>query len=378
MPRALIDCMPLNAGGGVQVAIALLENLLAYEPFEWRVALPQKVRDALPDTLAAGLGERARILPKAATKDVVAIRRGLGQLERDMAADVVFTVFGPAYYQPRAPHLVGFALPHLIYDYHPALPPYPIKERAADIWRRGAFRQADHLVVETETAAARLHQWLGIEPGRISVIGNSVNPLLDAAQPTPLPDALDILVPSTHYPHKNLGIIPTVARKVADLAPDLAFRIRLTLPPSLPAWRSIADASDALGVSSHVATVGNLDLSALANAYHAHRMVLLPTLREISTAVYPEAFHFRRPLVTSDIDFARELCGDAAVYTSPTDPDAMARSIVALHDDPARIAALVANGARRLDDVYPTPAGKFAAQVALIRRMAAMGKRSAA
>jgi glycosyltransferase involved in cell wall biosynthesis len=46
--------------------------------------------------------------------------------------------------------------------------------------------------------------------------------------------------------------------------------------------------------------------------------------------------HLGTPILTSDLDFAREVCGEAAVYFSPWDPDAMATAIERLRDEPGR------------------------------------------
>src|SRR5262249_21933237 len=157
---------------------------------------------------------------------------------------------------------------------------------------------------------------------------NSVNPILDAHQPTPLPTAQPprILVPAAYYLHKNLEIVPAVAAALKRMGRDAIFQ--LTLPEQSGEWAAIARQATELGVADRVVTLGSLPLAALAEAYRSTRAVYLPTLREVSTAVYPEAFHFRRPIVTSDLDFARELCGQAALFIPPLDPERTAKGLV--------------------------------------------------
>jgi len=75
--------------------------------------------------------------------------------------------------------------------------------------------------------------------------------------------------------------------------------------------------------------------------------------------------------VTSDLDFARELCGDAALYAPPRDAEAMARTILDLARSPALAERLVAAGQARLSRAYPAPGVKFAQQLALLEKMAA-------
>jgi glycosyltransferase involved in cell wall biosynthesis len=86
--------------------------------------------------------------------------------------------------------------------------------------------------------------------------------------------------------------------------------------------------------------------------------------------VYPEAFHFGRPLVTSDLDFARELCGDAAAFVPPNDAAAIAQTIADIVTDPARADQLVAAGRRQLAAAYPSPARKLEMQLDLLERLA--------
>jgi len=39
--KLLVDCTPLRAGGGVQVAIAFLDNLRQYKNILWRGVAPE-------------------------------------------------------------------------------------------------------------------------------------------------------------------------------------------------------------------------------------------------------------------------------------------------------------------------------------------------
>jgi glycosyltransferase involved in cell wall biosynthesis len=58
--------------------------------------------------------------------------------------------------------------------------------------------------------------------------------------------------------------------------------------------------------------------------------------------------HFGRPILTSDLDFAHEVCGDAAAYFDPWRADAIARALTDLRDDAARRDDLVERGRARV------------------------------
>jgi SAM-dependent methyltransferase/glycosyltransferase involved in cell wall biosynthesis len=368
--KVLIDCVPLTVGGGVQVAIGALAGFARQSAVDWMAVVPRALRPAFPETLAAD--PRILFVNRRSQADRIWLTPHLHRIERAVAPDVVFTVFGPPFFRPRAPHLVGFALGGLLYERDAQMPGKGLMEKVGDAARRMLFQRAGHIVVETETARQRLAHWLGIDRARISVIPNSPNPLLERLpeQPPRTEGPFNILIPSLYYWHKNLGIVPQVATAMRRLSPGLDFLFHFTLPAGSAPWQRITSAAAELGVADRMTTLGVLRIEALSRAYHEAAAVYLPTVQEISTAVYPESFFFRRPLVTSDMDFAHELCGDAALFVPPRDAQATASRLLELAASPELRARLVAAGERRLVSDYPSPEEKFRLQLDLITKVA--------
>ena len=180
-----------------------------------------------------------------------------------------------------------------------------------------------------------------------------------------------VLILSAYYRHKNLKIFPQVAFELQKLEPGIDFEFCLTLAPTTAPWKAILLKSREIGVPDHIKTLGVVPLDALALAYQKASAVLLPTLREASTAVYPESFYFRRPLVASDLDFARELCGDAALYAAPTDAKGFATRLRVLATDDEVVRSQVSRGVRRLEQAYPTAESKLNQQIELLLCIAA-------
>jgi len=77
------------------------------------------------------------------------------------------------------------------------------------------------------------------------------------------------------------------------------------------------------------------------------RRLLMPSLIETVGLPYLEAMHFGRPIPTSDLDFAHDVCGDAASYFDPWDPDAIAASVSRFAADPGLRARLAAASSAR-------------------------------
>jgi glycosyltransferase involved in cell wall biosynthesis len=82
--------------------------------------------------------------------------------------------------------------------------------------------------------------------------------------------------------------------------------------------------------------------------------LILPTLLESFTATYLEAMKFDCPVLTSDLDFAREVCGDAAIYFDPWNVDDMCEAVVRLRDEPALQQQLRWQGRERLSQMFPS------------------------
>ncbi len=365
-----VSCVPLTGGGAVQVAIAFLVGLRERPDIDWQAVLPHALRPALPDDLAGD--PRLIFVNRRSQVDRIWLSPWLHVLEGRFKPDVVFSVFGPPFYSPRAPHLVGFALPLMIYENIGPAQRSSLKDKIGDWVRSRLFRQADCLVVETETTRQRLAVRLSISPARIFVVPNSPNPLLHRL---PDNDSLAgnryvIFIPSAYYRHKNLEIVPSVALAMRRSAPDVNFEFRLTLPPEGAEWRAIYADAAKRGVSDRILTLGVVKITDLARAYRDASVVFLPTLREVSTAVYPESFFFRRPLVTTDMDFSRELCGNAALYFKPTNADLAAARLVDLARSTDLRRQLIAAGEKQLATAYPLPEEKFNMQLELLRRVA--------
>jgi glycosyltransferase involved in cell wall biosynthesis len=292
--------------------------------------------------------------------------------ERAIAPQISFAPGGPVYWRARARQVVAFALPHLIYpetDIYRNVR-YRDRPRLRLLLRRArhSFVQADSLVVQTETVRERASRFLPFPLERILVVKNSYSPAflaaLNAAQVV-RPDRFVVLIPSAYYAHKNLESTVAVASELQKGGlRDIEFRF--TLPVESRGWRTIKSLADNAGVGSMITARGNVDHAKLAREYREADIVFLPTFLECSTAVYPESFIAGKPLVTSNLDFARELCGDAARFVNPHDPADMAGAIRDLFRDERSRNELVAAGRRVLTEHYVTPEQKWRAQLRYI------------
>jgi glycosyltransferase involved in cell wall biosynthesis len=83
--------------------------------------------------------------------------------------------------------------------------------------------------------------------------------------------------------------------------------------------------------------------------------MFLPTLAECFSASYPEAMKMGKPIVTTDLGFARSICRDAALYFTPCDASSAAGQIARLIGNPTLQAQLRERGRLRVSE-FDSPA----------------------
>ena len=97
-----------------------------------------------------------------------------------------------------------------------------------------------------------------------------------------------------------------------------------------------------------VVYVGKTDVSECPHLYNQADIMFMPTLLECFSATYPEAMRMGVPIVTTDLEFARGLCGDAACYYSAIEAEAAAEAIYKVSCDKEYAKRLVDNGKEQL------------------------------
>jgi glycosyltransferase involved in cell wall biosynthesis len=110
--------------------------------------------------------------------------------------------------------------------------------------------------------------------------------------------------------HKNLGIAIDIAQLLQKNNPGLRLRFVYTIRPDEfpPIPENLKD---------YFCFTGKVSIEECPSLYEQCDIAFQPTLLECFTATYPEAMVMKKPIVTTDLGFARALCGNAALYYSP-------------------------------------------------------------
>jgi len=116
-----------------------------------------------------------------------------------------------------------------------------------------------------------------------------------------------------------------------------------------------------------IKNVGRVTLNEVIELYRSAHICFMPSLLETFSASYPEAMAMGRPIVASDLDFARAVCKEAAVYFRAASPAAAADAVLRLIGDQVLWDECIDNG-RQVLETLPTARRKYEMFVASIRK----------
>lgn len=223
---------------------------------------------------------------------------------------------------------------------------------------RRQLRRTDLVFCQTPVATERLRSTFAYS-GQIEVCPNAVTAF--AAKTDDVAVAADklkgyeehfkLFYLTKYYPHKNLeGIVEMFDRFREAL--DGIVAVMTVAPDQHSKAPGLIASIERRGLADRIVNVGPLPQADLGAYYAYCDALLMPTFLESFSGTYLEAMHFETPILTSDLDFARGICGDAALYFDPWDVSAMKDAVLRLKDDAAMAADLITKGRQRLASMY--------------------------
>lgn len=380
--KVLFNATTLVKGGALQVAVAFIRQSLVDDGgITWRFALSKQVAGELSEAELVKLGSRLTVLEASPAKSN-GMRKQLDKLCLDFGADVVFTLFGPAYVNFGVLHICGVAdgwVTHSNFLAFNALGTVysMLRMFLVIIYKAFWYRKANAWIVEAGNAKQGLITRLRIKPELIHIVRNTCSQFYRNRLATlRFPDKSEkirLVCLTAYYRGKNLEIIPEVARQLLEIDKNLDFEFVITLPTDDAGLNAILLKAELLGVSKYINNVGPVRVSEGPDLYASCHIVFLPSLLETFSANYPEAMAIGRPIVTTDLDFARDACKDAALYFQPLDAKSAAEKIMMLINDTVICKTIIDCGRRVLDEL-PTPEERFNQYISHIKSLYAEAK----
>lgn len=277
----------------------------------------------------------------------------LPDLVRRFRPDVIFNMANRGFLSPPAPQATLILDAHLFYPFS-QFGRISLRDRMMFHYHRRhlqkSLRHTRLLFCMTSVGARRLRACyrtgvpISLCPNHFSVYASPPEATLDVpAALKPLQDRFTLFVLTHYYPHKNLEIIPKVFERYRQELEGVVVVLTLS-PEQSPQARRLLASIGAKGLGGTIVTVGPLAQEDLAAHYTYTDALFLPTLLELFSGTYIEAMTYGRPILTSDMDFSRAVCGNAAEYFDPFDPQSICQSILKLKNNPELSGRLVKAG----------------------------------
>jgi len=321
----LINTSKLRFGGAVQVALSFIHECRSDERHEYHVVVGPGVGAVLNSVdFPKNFHFYKKSFGVIGLSKLHRVQREMSEIEEEVRPDCIVTTSGPPFWRSRAPHLVGFNRPLFIYPESPYIQNLSATRKArltAQCWlhRRYFRRDADALIVQTDDVNERVRRLLGTD--NVYTVTNTHNAWYDQPKKFPRklpdrqPDLYRFLTPTSYYPHKNLELIPEILNSLSlPLRSRVEFVLTITEEEFL----------DRIGseIPSGLRLIGPVPPPECPALYQECDAMFLPTLAECFSASYPEAMRMGLPI-----------CGDAALYFKPCDPESAAQQVVQLVED---------------------------------------------
>lgn len=334
--KILINSANLHVGGGIQVAVSFIYEMTKISEYNFS-NIDIIVSDSVHQGLIA-LNTDISIFNNYRVLNLNGAKAFFSTFNNEIKKyDVVFTIFGPNYLRDQAKkEIVGFAQPWII-DFNNDLTKKmnvstKIKERIKRYLQWLIFKRANLFIVELEHVKEKLINIKKINPSKIKIAYNSVSSIyFNKSQWSKISFEktsadLHLGIISRNYKHKNLSILPDVAKLLLNKY-NLHVNFYVT-------FNQIEWSVQSKDFKQNIINVGTLLPNECPSFYQKIDGVIFPSLLECFSATPLEALIMKKILFASDRDFVRDVCGNYAIYFDPLNIDSIAKVIVSyFHSD---------------------------------------------
>lgn len=366
LKRIAIISHPLHAGGGISVGRNFIAALGQIAPDnQYLVSIPtscgyETICADLPHCQAHIFSEKSNLYERWLWET-----RVLRPTVKKFNPDLVFALANKGLGGMTCPEAI---LCHNSYAWYPS-ENYGVRSLGnmavvkAKVWfqRRclqGALKKSRNILLhQTRTARDRIAQTFDLRahaiqcPNAVSKFATISDQMMTMPeQMHPYSGRFKMFFVTRYYPHKNLESLIKLFQNHKDELHDCVVFLTVSKEHGAGA-KKLIDSIYHYGIQDHIVNVGPLKQEELCAWFHHSDALLMPTLLESFSGTYLEAMNFETPILTSDLDFAREICQDAAIYFDPWNTASIRDAIVKLRNNPDQAVQLRKYGKQRLGEM---------------------------
>ena len=178
------------------------------------------------------------------------------------------------------------------------------------------LKYVDVCIVQTSILKKKLRMLYKIPQFEIFNNAVSFNKTINFGHKFNFGSGYKLLYLTHYYSHKNIEILIPLAKEI--LARNLNIKLITTLDPKehKNAKYFLSQIADC-NLSSVIVNVGSVKMTDVPKIYNSVNAIIMPSLLESFSGTYIEAMYYGKAIYTSDLDFSRSICKNAAYYFNP-------------------------------------------------------------
>ena len=326
-----INAATLRVGGGKSVAVNFLKVLGEnFGDLDFVAVVPDDklFRDLIFDNI------KLHFVPSFYHNPAmrIALDYRILKILKKTNANKVFNMGNTALPTKKYKQITLFHFPYAIYPESKVWKQMNIKDlvisRLMVFFFKKRLKYSDYFLAQTNTAKNRLIKLYGLDSDKIFIAPNAVS--VDNLQKEIIydkniqqatnNDKYKCLCLSVYYPHKNIESLIEVAELIKKQNLDIKIYITLDESENLQAKKIIHLISERQ-IQDILINLGRIPMKNIGYLYSRIDALLLPTILESFSGTYIESMFFKKKIITSDMDFAREVCRYNSRFFDPFDPE---------------------------------------------------------
>jgi glycosyltransferase involved in cell wall biosynthesis len=285
----------------------------------------------------------------------------LPKLVAQYRPDVIFSISNEGIRKPSVPQVLMFHNSYPLYS-KKHCPEVSLKERLRFALLKSQIRKSlpstQLVFTQTPVVKQRLASSFSYPESQIKVLPWPVPSEIKPTAGLKLPSVFDktsdifyVLVLTRYMGHRSPGVLIRLCRDFGGELREQNIRFITTVEPDdYPGAKGFLKGITRNHLQDIITNVGSISREEVLRYYSHSNLLWLPTLMETLCLPYLEAVRMEVPIMAPDLDFARYVCGEAAVYYDPWDIESMFSGILLLRKNDALRKELIEKGKKGLLD----------------------------
>ena len=225
------------------------------------------------------------------------------------------------------------------------------------VWQHSVrgIAAADGAIAISSNTAQDITKWLNVEPEKVSVVLNGVDPSFRILEPQTVaefrtkhiqsPEEICLLNVGSNHQRKNIETVLKVVKQLAEQ--NISVRLWKVGEQFTGEQQQFIETNN---LAEHITFLGKPNHEELILLYNAADILLAPSLYEGFGLTILEAMGCGTPTITSNVSSLPEVAGNAAISIEPMNVDAIVEAVKQINNDPNYRQDLIDKGLARVKE----------------------------